>query len=163
MQVSVRWPKGPMADSEIALVAFEFGVVRDPHEFLQDEARVRVWSVAPENLVRVVQDLHTALMDKHRGLLGRRGNLWISPIDLFHLRALFEGCDQPLSWEAKQIMDPATLLWAAKRVPEVHFRVPAIAGITAGNALHEAVQQAVLLQGAFRAMSLNKDFRTKSP
>jgi hypothetical protein len=36
-------------------------------------------------------------------------------------------------------------------------------GLAEGNALHEAVQQAVLLQGAFRALSLNKDFRSKSP
>jgi hypothetical protein len=164
MQVSVRWPKGPIEDfdNEIALVAFEFGVVRDPHEFLQDEARTRVWTITRDNSPQVVRDMQTALMDKHRGLLGRRGNLWISPVDLFILRNLFVGVATPPPWESKQVMDPATLLWTAKRVPEVHYRVPAISGITAGNALHEAVQQAVLLQGAFRALSLNKDFRTKS-
>lgn len=160
MQVSVRRTPGPTPeDSTLALVAFEFGVVRDPHEFLQDEARTRVWDVTAESRVQVTRELGVALMDKHRGLLGRRGNLWINAHDIAMLRVLM---DWEAPWEDKQVMCPTTLLWAAKRVPEVHFRVPAVAGVTAGNALHEAVQQAVLLQGAFRALSLNKDFRTKS-
>lgn len=160
MQVSVRRVRGPTPeDSTLALVAFEFGVVRDPHEFLQDEARTRVWDVSHENKDVVAKELRTALMDKHRGLLGRRGNLWVNAHDLAMLRVLLS-FDEP--WEEKQVMCPGTLLWTAKRVPEVHFRVPTVSGITAGVALHEAVQQAVLLQGAFRALSLNKDFRTKS-
>jgi hypothetical protein len=161
MQVSVRrTPGATPEDSTLALVAFEFGVVRDPHEFLQDEARTRTWDVTHANMAEVAKDLRVALMDKHRGLLGRRGNLWVSDHDAALLRVLL-AFDPP--WEPKQVMCPTTLLWVAKRVPEVHFRVPAISGLVAGNALHEAVQQAVILQGAFRALSLNKDFRTKSP
>lgn len=160
MQVSVRRIKGATPEeSTLAIVAFEFGTVRHPHEFLQDEPRFRVWNVDRENSERVAQELRAALMDKHRGLLGRRGNLWVNAHDHAILRVL-TGFDPP--WDEKQVMDPATLLWTAKRVPEVHFRVPAVSGITAGDALHEAVQQAVILQAAFRAMSLNKDFRTKS-
>lgn len=158
MQVSVRRTPGPTPeDSTLSIVAFEFGVVRDPHEFLQDEARHRTWSVGPESQERVAQELRVALMDQHRGLLGRRGNLWVGDHDAAMLRTLLRW-DAP--WEEKQVMSPATLLWTARRVPEAHFRVPAIPGLVAGNALHEAVQQAVLLQGAFRALSLNKDFRS---
>lgn len=160
MQVSVRRTQGPTPeDSVLALVAFEFGVVRDPHEFLQDEARFRTWEVGPESKDRVARELRVALMDKHRGLLGRRGNLWISTHDESMLRVLL---NWDLPWEEKQVMCPSTLVWAARRVPSVNYRVPALVGLTAGNALHEAVQQAVLLQGAFRAFELNKDFRAKS-
>jgi hypothetical protein len=161
MQVSVRRVKGATPDdSTLAIVAFEFGVVREPHEFLQDEARIRAWDVGPETKDRVVSELRIALMDKHRGLLGRRGNLWVDEHDAAMLRVL-TGWETP--WETKQVMDPATLLWAARRVPAANFRVPAATGLSPDNALHQAIQQAVLLQGAFRALSLNKDFRSKSP
>lgn len=160
MQVSVRRAQGPTPeDSVLALVAFEFGVVRDPHEFLQDESRHRIWDVGPENKDRVAQELRVALMDKHRGLLGRRGSLWVSTHDESMLRVLL---NWDLPWVEKQVMCPSTLLWTARRVPAVNFRVPAFSELNPGNALHDAVQQAVLLQGAFRALELNKDFRTKS-
>lgn len=160
MQVSVRRTAGATPEeSTLALVAFEFGVVRDPHEFLQDEARTRVWQVNAENKAAVARELRVALMDKHRGLLGRRGNLWVSAHDHAMLRAL---TDWEPPWEERQVMCPTTMLWIAKRVPEVHYRVPAAPGLSSGDALHQAVQQATLLQGAFRAFSLNKDFRAKS-
>lgn len=161
MQVSLRVTHGPTPEVwNLGLVAFEFSGVRDPHEMLQDEPRFRQWEVAPENRDRIAGELRTALMDSHRGLLNRRGALWAIDSQLAPLRVL-TGWQEP--WEAKQVMCPSTLLWAARRVPAVHFRVPAISGLTVGNALHEAVQQAVLLQGAFRALTLNKDVRSKSP
>jgi hypothetical protein len=166
MQVSVRRAAGATPeDSTLAIVAFEFGVVRDPHEFLQDEARTRVWEVSHANKEVVARELRVSLMDKHRGLLGRRGNLWMSAHDHALLRVL-TGFDPP--WEEKQVMCPSTMLWIAKRVPAIHFRVPAATSLAAtpGNALHEAVMQATLLQAAFRAFELNKDFRAairKSP
>lgn len=157
MQVSIRVTPGSPGVVNIGLVAFEFGSVVDPHEMLQDEPRFRQWELSPESADRVTKELHTALMDKHRGLLGRRGSVWIAAGQLGLLESHLTWI---APWDEKQVMCPATLLWIAKRVPEADYRVPALAGLAAGNALHEAVQQAVLLQGAFRALRLNRDFKS---
>lgn len=153
MQVSVRRSGGA-----IALVAFEFGVVRAPHELLQDVSRVRVWRTNDRGAL--AKELRVALMDKHRGLLGRRGNLWSDPFTYEHLRGLFEEDSAP--WERKQELDPGTVLWLARRAPPARFRVPSFPGLNPGEPLHDAVQQAVLIQGAFRALSLKRDPPTKS-
>jgi hypothetical protein len=158
MQVSIRRTPGTTPEeSTLAVVAFEFGSVKDPHELLQDEARWRVWRVPYPHDNRTARELAGALMDKHRGFLGRRGCLWVNDHDLSMLRVLTTP-NVAIPWEESQVMCPATLLWAARRVPQAHFRAPAPQGLEPGNALHDAVQQAVLLQAAFRALSLHKDF-----
>jgi hypothetical protein len=163
MQVSIRITRGATLDVwNIGLVAFEFGVVKDPHELLQDEPRFRQWEYAVESADRVLRELRTSLMDAHRGLLGRRGNLWGANLQLAQLARMHRNAVMPIPWEVKQELCPTTLLWAARRIPPGTFRVPAAVGLEEGNALHEAIQQAVLLQAASRSLSLNKDFRTKS-
>lgn len=152
MQVSIYVERGEPIIS-VGFVAFEFGSIRDPHEFLQDEARCKNWVLGP-NTYEAVCDI---LMDKHRGLLNRRGFLWASPEDLRTLRGL-----GPPAWDPKQELDPATLIWAARRVPSANFRVPPVLGLDPKNSLHSAIQQAVLLQGALRALCLHRDY-FKSP
>lgn len=162
MQVSLVIKAAGPGVLHLGLVAFEFGVVLDPHEVLQDVGRFRSWELSVgQTDLRVAAELHTALMDRHRGLLGRRGYLWASGDQL---RLLETGRGRPVPWTSAQVRCPATLVWAAKRVPSVHYRVPASNSLTPASALHAAVQQAVLLQGAFRALDLNKDFKSpKSP
>lgn len=142
-----------------AFVGFEFGTVKDPHELLQDETRIRLvpthlW--APTEL----DDLVAAMLDPHRGLLGRRGNLWIDPPTRAMLAHKFADWKGERAW-FDQILDPASMLWVARRIPDHHFRVPALVGLTDGHPLHDAVQQSVLLQAAGRALKLHRDFNTR--
>lgn len=154
MQVSIRAIPTSDFTFSIGLVAFEFGSVRDPHEILQDPQRFRVWHVATETRENIADELRFALVDPHRGMLGRRGSLWMPDDTHAALSMLYP--HRALPWSRQQEMDPATLLWAARRVPKVNFRVPLAPGLQVGNVLHEVVQQTVLLQAAFRALALNK-------
>ncbi len=155
MQVSLVVKTGAPGVLHLGLIAFEFGLVLDPHEMLQDEARHRSWKwdYHRETSDRVETELAVALVDRHRGLLGRRGYLWA---DNSQLELLDSGRGHPVPWTPKQVMNPSTLVWAARRVPSVHYRVPMTVSLSPDSVLHDAVQQAVLLQGAFRALDLNK-------
>lgn len=152
MHVSIRIKSAGPEVLRLGLVAFEFGKVLDPHEALQDTKSCRQWEITPENVDRVSKEIGVTLMDRHRGLLGRRSMVWADDRQLALLR---ERLGWITPWEADQVRDPTTLVWVAKRVPSVHYRVPAAASLSAGSVLHEAVQQTVLLQGAFRALDLH--------
>lgn len=158
MQVSIRITYPAPEEIHIGLVAFEFGAVKDPHELLQDETKIRTWELTHSNMGQIDRELGVALMDPHRGLLGKRGYVWA---ERDQLTGLESGTGRPTPWTEAQIMSPSTLLWLAKRVPRAYFRAPAPVSLTPGNALHDAVQQTVLLQAAFRALSLNKDFKSR--
>jgi DNA polymerase III epsilon subunit-like protein len=89
--------------------------------------------------------------------LGTRGKLWAKPpqYDLRLLSDAYElaGIERP--WHYSHEHDLRTLLYAAKQVPLSGFKAPDIAGakLVPHYALHDAVEQAVICQAAFRSLS----------
>jgi len=89
--------------------------------------------------------------------LRSRGKMWAKPPQ-FDLRIIREtyalrGTDHP--WAYNQEHDLRTLMFLAKQVPMVNFKVPDVseAKLIPHFALHDAVEQAVLAQAAFRSLS----------
>lgn len=90
--------------------------------------------------------------------LGKRGCMWAKPpqFDLRILRGNYNAesvYDAP--WHYSQEKDLTTLLWMARKVPRVNFRVPDMsgAGLVKHYALHDAVQQAIVAQAAYRSLA----------
>jgi hypothetical protein len=90
--------------------------------------------------------------------LGKRGCMWAKPPQ-FDLRILRGNYVAQTSlappWHFSQEKDLSTLLWAARKVPRVNFRVPDMtqAGLVHHYALHDAVGQAVVAQAAYRSLA----------
>lgn len=89
--------------------------------------------------------------------LGTRGALWAKPPQ-FDLRIISEayalaGLERP--WHYRHERDLRTMLYLAKQVPLTGFKAPDISGarLLDHYALHDAVQQAVVAQAAFRSLS----------
>lgn len=89
--------------------------------------------------------------------LGSRGNMWAKP-PRFDLRIIEEtyvlqGLGIP--WHRRREMDLRTALFLAKQVPMTGFKVPDIseAKLLPHYALHDAVEQAIVAQAAFRSLS----------
>lgn len=89
--------------------------------------------------------------------LGKRGKLWAKPPQ-FDLRVIADAyllAGMELPWHYSHEHDLRTMLYMAKQVPLTGFRAPAIssAKLVDHFALHDAVQQAVIAQAAFRSLS----------
>ena len=89
--------------------------------------------------------------------LGTRGKLWAKPPQ-FDLRVIADayglaGMERP--WHHRHEHDLRTMLYLAKQVPLTGFKAPAISGakLVHHYALHDAVEQAVISQAAFRSLS----------
>lgn len=89
--------------------------------------------------------------------LGKRGKIWAKPpqYDLRLLRDAYElaGIDCP--WHYSHEHDVRTLLYVARQVPLSGFKAPDVSGarLLPHYALHDAVEQAVICQAAFRSLS----------
>lgn len=97
--------------------------------------------------------------------LGKRGKLWAKPPQ-FDLRIISEayalaGIERP--WHHRHEHDLRTLLYLAKQVPLTGFKAPDISGakLVAHYALHDAVEQAVVCQAAYRSLSHYAALRAK--
>lgn len=89
--------------------------------------------------------------------LGTRGALWAKPPQ-FDLRIISEaytlaGMERP--WHYRHERDLRTMLYLAKQVPLTGFKAPDISGakLLAHYGLHDAIEQAVIAQAAFRSLS----------
>jgi hypothetical protein len=170
---------------QISAVAFELNeTVLEPHELLQyddrwfdacivpytactepgnlqfwtsDEAAAASERIARQPKVEIIDALSRFSAFVGRWL-GKRGCMWAKPpqFDLRILRGNFD-CETTIAapWHFSQEKDLGTLLWAARKVPRVNFRVPdmAGAGFVKHYALHDAVQQAVVAQAAYRSLA----------
>lgn len=89
--------------------------------------------------------------------LGKRGKMWAKPpqYDLRLLRDAFDLAGIPAPWHYSQEHDVRTLLYVARHVPLTAFKAPDVSGakLLAHYALHDAVEQAVICQAAFRSLS----------
>ena len=89
--------------------------------------------------------------------LGTRGKLWAKPPQ-FDLRVIADAyglAGMELPWRHRHEHDLRTMLYLAKQVPLTGFKAPAISGakLVHHYALHDAVEQAVIAQAAFRSLS----------
>lgn len=170
---------------QISAVAFELtSVVLEPHELLQyddrwfdaviepyyggrDPSNIAFWasveaSTAFERINAQPRIGIDTALDKFVAFatrwLGKRGSIWAKPttFDLRILRGAYGEAKKKAPWERNQEQELRTLLWAAKKVPRINFRVPDMttSGLVKHYALHDAVIQAVHAQAAFRALSL---------
>lgn len=170
---------------QISAVAFELNeTVLEPHELLQYDDRwfdaciipyaagthpdnLRFWTsdeaaaaserIARQPKIEIVDALvrFSAFVGRW---LGKRGCMWAKPpqFDLRILRGNFDAeTTIKTPWQFSQEKDLGTLLWAARKVPRVNFRVPEMAGagLVKHYALHDAVQQAVVAQAAYRSLA----------
>lgn len=96
-----------------------------------------------------------------KSYLGNRANVWAKPpsFDLQILRELYwrvapESEEDPCPWRWNQEGCLRTTTWLADRVPRKKFRLPdtSATGIVRHYALHDAVSQVILAQGAYRAL-----------
>lgn len=178
---------------QVSAIAFELnGKVQDPHELLQyedrwfdavirpyptghEDARTMQWWASDEPAAakklldaRPQEALTSALMRFSafaRHWLGKRGGVWAKPpqFDLRILRATYEAFGYPAPWHYRQEHDLRTLVWVARKVPQVYFQVPSTAGagLVPHYGLHDAVEQAVLAQAAHRALTLTAAARSR--
>lgn len=89
--------------------------------------------------------------------LGKRGFMWAKPpsMDLRIIRGAYREAKLEKPWRNGQEKDLTTLIWAARKVPRTNFKVPVMAGagLIPHYALHDAVEQAVVAQAAFRSLT----------
>jgi hypothetical protein len=169
---------------QLSAVAFELnGTVLEPHELLQYDDRwfdacilpyaggsetsnMAFWAGAEARAAkaRIEVQPQVEIADALRRFaafvqrwLGKRGCMWAKPPQ-FDLRVLrgnygWEGFT-PTPWHFSQEKDLGSLVWAARKVPRVNFKVPDMggAGLIKHYALHDAVEQAVVAQAAFRSL-----------
>lgn len=175
---------------QMSAVAFEFtGAVQEPHELLQledrwfdaciepyygsqDASNVDFWhspAAAPARTMisrqpRVTIEAALAGLSGFCGRwLGKRGMIWAKPpeFDCRILRGAHKELRLPLPWSLAQEYDLRVLVWAARKVPRVYFKLPVFDGIglLRHYALHDAAVQATTAQAAYRALALFTDDR----
>lgn len=92
--------------------------------------------------------------------LGKRAMIWAKPpgFDLRFLRTAywdtFDSEDDKTPWSWSQEACLRTLSWVADRVPRNKFRLPDVSsqGLVEHFGLHDAIEQTILAQGAYRAL-----------
>jgi hypothetical protein len=155
MQVSLR------ASMEgVAVVGFELdGRVSEAMELLAPEQRHYSWAAGVWRN-ELWDQLNPAMHDPHRGLLGRRGAVWMDFHSAAWMRSILitENGALPPPWTVTHLRDPLTLVQMASTVEKDIFRVPdtSAAGLDPASPLHQAVEQAMLVQAAFRALRLHR-------
>ena len=89
--------------------------------------------------------------------LGTRGKLWAKPpqFDLRLIDDAYTLAGIPRPWEYRHEHDLRTLLYIARQVPLSGFKAPDVsnAKLVPHYALHDAVEQAVIAQAAYRSLS----------
>lgn len=103
----------------------------------------------------------TQLSNFIKQFLGKRAMIWAKPpgFDLRFLRTAYwntfpttEDDATPWSWSQEACL--RTLGWIADRVPRNKFKLPDVTsqGLVAHFGLHDAIEQTILAQGAYRAL-----------
>lgn len=133
----------------------------------RDESNVKFWNAPEQAEAKRGIDLATKIplttaLDEIsafvNSFLGKRANVWAYPpaFDLRVLRAAYKRVGRECPWHWRQEACLRTLVWTADRVPRNKFKVPDISsqGLVPHNALHDAVEQTLIAQGAYRALLL---------
>lgn len=155
MQISLR-----ATTDGVAILGFDLdGRVHEAIELLAPEQRRYTWPPAADG-IQLRYELFDAMHDPHRGLLGRRGSVWADESSFRFLWEWLHVGAMPLSlpWEPRQKRDPLTLIAMAELVGKDSFRVPDTSGcgLVPNNPLHQAVEQAMLIQAAYRSLRLHR-------
>jgi hypothetical protein len=159
------------------------GTVLEPHELLQyddrwfdacitpyygarDQSNIDFWNspAAAPAAARIalqpaaqIDDALTRFNAFVGRWLGKRGFVWAKPpsMDLRILRGAYREAKIEKPWRNGQEKDLTTLIWAARKVPKTNFKIPSLAGagLVPHYALHDAVEQAVVAQAAFRSLA----------